>query len=36
VGKGTGKRYTLGDKVKVKLVSADMDRKMLDFEFVQA
>lgn len=35
VGKGTGKRYTLGDKVRVKLVNADMDRKILDFEFVQ-
>lgn len=34
VGKKSGKKYSLGDKVKVKLLSADMDRKVLDFKFV--
>jgi ribonuclease R len=34
VGKTTGKKYALGDKVRVKLVSADPDRKTLDFQFV--
>jgi ribonuclease R len=34
VGKKTGKKYSLGDKVKVKLLSADQDRKTLDFAFV--
>ncbi|MEK7175794.1 MAG: ribonuclease R [Patescibacteria group bacterium] len=34
VGKNTGKKYSLGDKVRVKLVSADPERKTLDFQFV--
>ena len=34
VGKSTGKRYSLGDRVKVKLVVADPERKNLDFVFV--
>ncbi len=34
VGKATGKKYQLGDKVKVKLVSADFEKKVLDFAFV--
>lgn len=34
VGKSTGKKYSLGDKVKVKLVAADPERKTLDFQFV--
>lgn len=36
VGKQTGKKYSLGDKVRVKLVSSDPERKTLDFQFVQA
>ena len=35
VGKQTGKRYSLGDKVKVKLAAADPERKTLDFTFIQ-
>lgn len=34
VGKSTGKKYALGDKVKVKLISADPERKVLDFQFI--
>lgn len=34
VGKKTGKKYSLGDKVRVKLLSADLERKVLDFQFV--
>jgi ribonuclease R len=35
VGKSTGKKYSLGDKVRVKLVAADAEKKILDFQFVQ-
>ncbi len=31
VGQKTGKKYSLGDKVRVKLISADPERKTLDF-----
>ena len=34
VGKRTGKRYSLGDKVRVKLVDAQLDKKILNFQFV--
>lgn len=34
VGKKSGKKYSLGDKVRVKLLNADLDRKNLDFKFV--
>ncbi|HEY4528468.1 MAG TPA: ribonuclease R [Candidatus Paceibacterota bacterium] len=34
VGKSTGKKYSLGDKVRVKLTAADPERKTLDFVFV--
>ncbi len=34
VGKQSGKKYSLGDKVNVKLVAADPERKALDFQFV--
>ncbi len=34
IGKKTKKRYSLGDKVRIKLMNADADRKTLDFEFV--
>lgn len=34
VGKKTGKKYSLGDKVRVKLMNADLDRKTLDFAFI--
>lgn len=34
VGKSTGKKYSLGDKVKVKLIASDPERKTLDFQFV--
>ncbi len=35
VGQKTGKKYSLGDKVRVKLMNADLDRKTLDFAFAQ-
>ena len=34
VGQKTGKKYSLGDKVKVKLVGSDSERKTLDFQFI--
>lgn len=34
VGKKTGKKYSLGDKVHVKLISSNFERKTLDFTFV--
>ena len=33
-GERNGKSFTLGDKVKIKLLSADLDKKTLDFVFV--
>ena len=35
VGERKGKRYTLGDAVKFKITSADVEKKMLDFELVK-
>ncbi len=34
VGKSTSKKYSLGDKVKVKLLNTDLERKTLDFTFI--
>jgi ribonuclease R len=34
VGSKTKKKYTLGDSVRVKLISADLDKKMIDWELV--
>jgi ribonuclease R len=34
IGQNTGRKYSLGDVVKVKLTNADLDRKTLDFEVV--
>ena len=34
VGKSTGKKYSLGDKIRVKLVASDSERRTLDFRFV--
>jgi len=34
VGQKTKKKYSLGDSVRVKLISADLDRKNLDFKLV--
>lgn len=34
VGKSTGKKYQLGDKVRVQLAAADPERKTLDFQFI--
>lgn len=34
VGKKTGKKYSLGDKVRVKLIASDPERKTLDFTFL--
>ena len=33
IGKNTGKKYTLGDKIRVKLIASDPERKTLDFVF---
>lgn len=34
VGKKTNKRYSLGDKLHVKLIASDLERKTLDFVFI--
>lgn len=34
VGSATRKKYSVGDNVRVKLISADLDRKTLDFKLV--
>ncbi|MEK7135417.1 MAG: ribonuclease R [Patescibacteria group bacterium] len=34
VGKKSGNKYSLGDKVRVKLIAADPERKTLDFQFI--
>lgn len=33
-GEKTGKKFTLGDKIKFKVVSADMERRVLDYALV--
>ena len=35
VGKRTKKKFQLGDKITFKVVSADLDRKMLEYEVVK-
>ncbi len=35
VGQKTGARFTLGDKVKVRVKAADIERKTIDFEMVK-
>lgn len=35
VGKDTGKTFTLGDRVKIKLIATDLDRKAIDFEIIE-
>ena len=34
VGERTKKKYTLGDKIRFKVVAADLDKKMLDYAVV--
>ncbi|OHB06116.1 MAG: ribonuclease R [Candidatus Zambryskibacteria bacterium RIFCSPLOWO2_01_FULL_47_14] len=34
VGQKTGKKFSLGDKIRVKLIASDPERKTLDFVFV--
>lgn len=36
VGKNTGKKYSLGDRLRVKLIASDPDRKTLDFVLVSS
>jgi len=33
-GRSTGKVYTLGDKVRIEVVKADLQKKQLDFRMV--
>lgn len=35
VGKNSGKKYHIGDAVKIKLTGANLDRRQLDFELVK-
>ncbi len=35
VGSKNKKKYTLGDKVRIKLMTADLDKRILDFVFVE-
>ncbi len=35
IGKNTKKRYTLGDKVKIKVKSVDLERKSIDYELAK-
>ena len=35
IGQRTGKKYTLGDKVKIKLIKTDLDKRTIDFEIVE-
>ena len=35
VGQRTGVTYRLGDKVKVKLMGADLTKRTIDYEFVE-
>ncbi len=35
IGVRTGKKYSLGDKIKFKVMSADLNKKILDFALVQ-
>ncbi len=34
VGKNTGKKYRLGDPVRVKVIKTDLPARIIDFEFV--
>ena len=34
IGEKTKKVYSLGQKVKIKLISADLDKKQMDYEIV--
>ncbi|MBU1557682.1 RNB domain-containing ribonuclease, partial [Patescibacteria group bacterium] len=36
VGQKTGKKYTLGDKVKIKLTATDLDKRTIDFEIIES
>ena len=35
IGEKTKRTFTLGQKIKIKLVSADLDRKTMDYEIVK-
>ncbi len=35
IGKNTKKRYTLGDKVKIRVKSVDLERKSIDYELMK-
>jgi ribonuclease R len=34
VGTQSKKKFSLGDKVRVKLIDADLDKRILDYNFV--
>lgn len=35
IGKNTRKRYTLGDKMRIRVKAVDLERKSIDYEFVE-
>ena len=35
VGERTKKVYSLGQKIKIKLISADLDRKQMDYKIIE-
>ena len=35
IGQRTGKKFVMGDKVKVKLVAANLDKRQIDFEWIE-
>ncbi|MFH0755404.1 MAG: hypothetical protein V1910_01930 [bacterium] len=34
IGEKTNKKYSLGQKIKIKLVSADLDKRQIDYVLV--
>ena len=34
IGRKTGKKYRIGDKIKIKVTNADMDRQIIDYEII--
>ena len=35
IGRNTGIRFTIGDKIKIKVVRADLDKRQIDFHLAE-